>query len=238
MKKEDALIVALDFSSLADAEKIVKKISPLVKTFKVGKELFTSAGPEAVEMVHAYKCRVFLDLKFHDIPNTVGSACEAAAKLGVFMMNVHALGGQTMMVGAVQAVHKVADEKKIAAPKILGVTVLTSLTDKDLHQVGIKKKVKQEVQDLAILAQRSGLDGVVASGQEIKLIRRVAGKNFLIVTPGVRPIWAAHGDQKRIMTPKEAVTSGADYIVVGRPITQHPQPLLAAEKILTEVSAG
>ena len=143
-----------------------------------------------------------------------------------------------MMVGAVQAVHKVADEKKTTAPKILGVTVLTSLTDKDLHQVGIKKKVKQEVQDLAILAQRSGLDGVVASGQEIKLIRRVAGKNFLIVTPGVRPIWAAHGDQKRIMTPKEAVTSGADYIVVGRPITQHPQPLLAAEKILTEVSAG
>lgn len=236
MKKDDALIVALDFSALEDAEKIVKKISPLVKTFKVGKELFTSAGPEAVEMIHSYKCRVFLDLKFHDIPNTVGSACEAATKLGVFMMNVHALGGQTMMVNAVQAVHKTAGEKKISPPKILGVTVLTSLTDKDLKEVGIKKKVKQEVESLAILAQRCGLDGVVASGQEIKTIRHVAGKNFLIVTPGVRPVWAAHGDQKRIITPKEAIRLGADYIVVGRPITQHPQPLLAAEKILEEIN--
>ena len=238
MKKENPVIVALDFSSLAEAEKIVKKIAPLVKAFKVGKELFTSAGPKAVEMIHSYQCRVFLDLKFHDIPNTVGAACEAATKLGVFMLNVHALGGQTMMVNAVQAVHKIAGEKKMTAPKVLGVTVLTSLTDKDLSEVGIQKKVKQEVQGLAVLSQRSGLDGVVASGQEIQLIRRVAGKNFLIVTPGVRPVWAAHGDQKRVMTPKEAITLGADYIVVGRPITQHPQPLLAAEKILDEVSSA
>ena len=238
MKKEEPLIVALDFSSLKEAEAIVKKVSPLVKTFKVGKELFTSAGPEAVKMVHSYKCRVFLDLKFHDIPNTVGAACEAASKLGVFMMNVHALGGQTMMVNAVQAVHKAIAEKKTPAPKIVGVTVLTSLTDKDLKQIGLQKKVKQEVEDLAVLAQRCGLDGVVASGQEIQPIRRVTGKNFLIVTPGVRPIWAAHGDQKRVMTPKEAISLGADYIVVGRPITQHPQPLLAAEKILEEVSSS
>lgn len=238
MKKGNALIVALDFSALADAEKVVKKISPLVKLFKIGKELFTSAGPGAIEMIHSYKCQVFLDLKFHDIPNTVGSACEAATKLGVFMMNVHALGGQTMMVNAVQAVHKAAAEKKITPPKILGVTVLTSLKDKDLKEVGIKRKVKQEVHALAILAQRCGLDGVVASGQEISLIRRAAGKDFLIVTPGVRPVWAPHGDQKRIITPKEAIALGADYIVVGRPITQHPQPLIAAKKILDEVSSS
>ena len=227
----DKLIVALDFSNLAEAEKIVKKISPLVKTFKVGKELFTSAGPEAVHMIHSYKCRVFLDLKFHDIPNTVSLACEAATRLGVFMMNVHALGGKTMMRASVRAVHKIAEEKKISPPKVLGVTILTSCTELDLKEVGIKKKMKQEVRDLAVLAQRCGLDGVVASGKEIQLIRDVAGKNFIIVTPGVRPVWAAHGDQKRIVTPKEAIALGADYIVVGRPITQHPQPLAAVQKI-------
>ena len=231
------LIAALDFPRLSEAEKIVKKVSPLVKIFKVGKELFTSAGPEAVEMVHSYKCRVFLDLKFHDIPNTVGSACEAATRLGVFMLNVHALGGRTMLYSAVQSVHKAAGEKKTDPPKVLGVTVLTSLADRDLREVGIKKKLRQEVEDLAILTQRCGLDGVVASGQEIKLIREVTGKNFLIVTPGVRPVWAGHDDQKRVMTPKEAVKTGADFIVVGRPITQHPQPLVAAEKILKEIEA-
>ena len=235
MPESDKLIVALDFSSLSEAEKVVKKISPIVKIFKVGKELFTSAGPEAVRMVQSHKCRVFLDLKFHDIPSTVGSACEAATRLGVFMMNVHAAGGKTMMYSAVQSVHKAALEKKSPAPKILGVTVLTSLTDRDLKEVGVSKKVKQQVQDLAVLSQLCGLDGVVASGQEIKLIRALAGKNFLIVTPGVRPVWAPHGDQKRVMTPKEAVKEGADYIVVGRPITQHPQPLVAAEKILEEI---
>ncbi len=238
MKKENPVIVALDYSSLAEAEKTVKKLAPLVKTFKVGKELFTSAGPQAVEMIHSYKCRVFLDLKFHDIPNTVGAACEAAAKMGVFMLNVHASGGQTMMVNAAQAVHKAAEALKKPAPKVLGVTVLTSLTDKDLKDIGISKKVQDEVKTLASLAKRCGLDGVVASGQEIKPIRQVAGSDFLIVTPGVRPIWAAHGDQKRVMTPKEAIALGADYIVVGRPITQHPQPLLAAEKILDEVSSA
>ena len=231
----DRLIVALDVPELKKAEQIVKTVSPLVKIFKVGKELFTAAGPDAVRMIHSYKCRVFLDLKFHDIPNTVGSACEASAKLGVFMLNVHALGGRTMLVNAVQAVHKVASARKTEPPKVLGVTVLTSLTDRDLKEVGIAHQVKREVQQLAALAQGCGLDGVVASGQEIAIIRKYAGKNFLIVTPGVRPTWAAHGDQKRVTTPREAVEAGADYIVVGRPITQHPQPLAAAEKILKEI---
>jgi orotidine-5'-phosphate decarboxylase len=235
MSDMDKLIVALDLANLDDASKIVKKIAPLVKIFKIGKELFTSAGPKAVEMVHAHKCRVFLDLKFHDIPNTVSAACESAARLGVFMLNVHSLGGKTMMMNAVQAVHKVAAEKKVPPTKVLGVTVLTSLTDRDLREVGISNKVQKEVKELATLSKRCGLDGVVASGQEVKMIRKTAGKDFLIVTPGVRPTWAAHGDQKRIVTPKEAIESGADFIVVGRPITQHPQPLAAVEKILKEI---
>ncbi len=235
MNGSGKLIVALDFSELDQAEKIVKKISGLVKIFKVGKELFTSAGPKAVEMIHRHNCRVFLDLKFHDIPNTVGAACESAARMGVFMLNVHALGGKTMMTSAVQAVHKAASETKTTPTKVLGVTVLTSLKDLDLREVGISKKLEKEVEDLAVLSQRCGLDGVVASGQEVKRIRKVTGNNFLIVAPGVRPTWAAHGDQKRIVTPKEAIQSGADFIVVGRPIIEHPQPLLAAEKILKEI---
>lgn len=235
MNHSEKLIVALDVPGFEEAEKLVKKLSPMVKTFKVGKELFTSAGPRAVEMIHSHKSRVFLDLKFHDIPNTVASACEAATRLGVFMINVHALGGKTMLFSAVQAVHKVADEKKIEHPLLLGVTVLTSMKDHDLKEVGISKKVSRQVKDLAVLTQQCGLDGVVASPQEIRLIRKHVQGNFLIVTPGVRPVWASHGDQKRVMTPKEAVEEGADYIVVGRPITQDREPASAAEKILKEI---
>jgi orotidine-5'-phosphate decarboxylase len=235
MDPSEKLIVALDVPSLEEAEKLVKKLSPAVKTFKVGKELFTAAGPRAVEMVHSYKSRVFLDLKFHDIPNTVASACEAAARLGVFMMNVHALGGKTMLFSAVQAVHKVAEENKTVHPRLLGVTVLTSMKDRDLKEVGISKKVGRQVKDLAVLTQQCGLDGVIASPQEIKLIRKSVGGNFLIVTPGVRPVWAARGDQKRVMTPKEAIEEGADFIVVGRPITQDKDPAAATEKILKEI---
>ncbi len=235
MPKQNQLIVALDVSSLSEAEKLVKTLSPVVKTFKVGKELFTSVGPEAVKMVHAHGARVFLDLKFHDIPNTVGSACEAATKLGVWMMNVHGLGGKNMLYNAVQSVHKTAEGLKVEHPKVLGVTVLTSMTDRDLAEVGVKNKVKEEVELLASLVQQCGLDGVVASGQEIELIRKVAGKHFLIVTPGVRPPWAAHGDQKRIITPKEAIEKGADFVVVGRPITQDKNPREAAEKIIKEM---
>jgi len=235
MDYSEKLIVALDVPNLGEAEKLVKKLSRVVKTFKVGKELFTSAGPKAVEMVHSYGSRVFLDLKFHDIPNTVASACEAATRLGVFMLNVHALGGKNMLFGAVQAVHKTAAEKKVPHPLILAVTVLTSMKDHDLKEVGISRKVPREVKDLAVLTQQCGLDGVVASPQEIRLIRKSVGGSFLIVTPGVRPVWAAHGDQKRVMTPKEAVENGADFIVVGRPITQDKEPAAAAEKILKEM---
>ncbi len=231
------VIVALDFADQTSALQMADQLDPALCRVKVGKELFTRTGPALVESLVQRGFDVFLDLKFHDIPNTVASACEAAAKQGVFMVNVHALGGKNMMVSAVQAIHKYAEEKKTPPTKIVGVTVLTSMTDPDLKEVGVHKNVKQEVEQLAVLAQHCGLDGVVASAQEIKIIRNKTDKKFLIVTPGVRPTWAAHGDQKRVMTPREAIQEGADYIVVGRPITQHPQPLVAAEKILKEIES-
>jgi orotidine-5'-phosphate decarboxylase len=237
MSNQDKLIVALDVSTAAEAQKLVQTLWGQVHTFKVGKELFTSAGPDIVRAIHDTGGKVFLDLKFHDIPNTVGAACEAAARMGVFMLNVHCSGGKGMMVSAVQAVNKVAAENKEKPVTIvLGVTVLTSITDHDLKDIGVAKKVAKQVESLAVLAKDCGLDGVVASGQEIKIIRKAAGPDFLIVTPGVRPVWAAHGDQKRIVTPKEAIDAGASYIVVGRPITQAKDPREAAATILEEIA--
>lgn len=236
MSNQDKLIVVLDVSSAAEAQKLVQTLWGQVHTFKVGKELFTSAGPEVIRMIHDTGGRVFLDLKFHDIPNTVGAACEAAARMGVFMMNVHVSGGKNMMVSAIQGVNKIAaEDKEKPVSIVLGVTVLTSLTDHDLKDIGVTRKVSKQVEELAKLAKACGLDGVVASGQEIKIIRKAAGKDFLIVVPGVRPVWAAHGDQKRIVTPKEAIDAGASYIVVGRPITQAKDPREAAGKILEEI---
>lgn len=232
----DRLIVALDFSDLSEAERMVKTLSPEVKLFKVGKELFTAAGPRAVEMIRSNGGGVFLDLKFHDIPNTVGAACEAAVRQNVMLLNVHASGGKAMLFQAVKSVHQTAEKMGCVPPILLGVTVLTSLTDADLLDVGISRKLSTQVERLAELCQECGLDGVVASGQEIDLIRRVTGPDFRIVTPGVRPVWAAHGDQKRIVTPKEAVERGADYIVVGRPITQNADPRAAAKKVLEEIA--
>ncbi len=236
MAASNKLIVALDMGDLKKAEKIVRSLTPLVKMFKVGKELFTTAGPEAVKMVRHHKAGVFLDLKFHDIPNTVGAACAAATRLGVSMLNVHASGGKQMLFQAVQAVHKTSAELKIKPPILLGVTVLTSLTDQDLKDIGVSQKITRQVERLARLSKNCGLDGVVASGQEITLIRKAAGAPFMIVTPGVRPLWAAHGDQKRVITPKKAIDDGADFIVVGRPITENPDPEAAAKKILNEIS--
>lgn len=233
--KNEKLIVALDVPSFAEAEKLVKQLSPLVSIFKVGNELFTSAGPTVIEMVHAHQSKVFLDLKYHDIPNTVGSACEAAVRHEVFMLNVHTSGGTNMMIQAVQSVHKTAEELKIKPPYLVGVTVLTSMKENDLKEIGIRKKLEKQVVELATLAKNCGLDGVVASAHELSIIRKKIGEDFLIVTPGVRPVWAAHGDQKRVMTPKEAIENGASFIVVGRPITQHPSPLEAAEKVLKEI---
>jgi orotidine-5'-phosphate decarboxylase len=235
---EDRFIVALDVSSLEEAEKLLSKLSGTVKVFKIGKELFTSAGPEIVRRVHSQGGKVFLDLKFHDIPNTVAGACTAATKLGVFMLNVHASGGRKMMSMAADAVQKAASETGKSTPILLGVTVLTSMGAEDLAEVGVSKNLQTQVQDLAKLSKQCGLGGVVASGQEIELIRNAVGNDFYIVTPGVRPAWAAAGDQKRIVTPKEAMDRGASFIVVGRPITHADNPKYAAEQILNEIKSS
>lgn len=232
MPESERLIVALDVKSLAEAKEIIKKLSPTVRIFKVGMGLFTMCGPDAVTLVHDSGARVFLDLKFHDIPNTVAHAVRSAAKLGVFMVNIHALGGSEMMMRAVEAARE--SENK---PKLLGVTVLTSMDQSSIGEVGIDKKIEDEVVTLARLGKDSGLDGVVASPNETNLIRNNLGKDFIIVTPGIRSAGAEKGDQKRIMTPKDAIEAGADYIVVGRPIIETKDPLEAAKKIIKEMES-
>lgn len=228
----DRVIVALDVPTLAEARALVDKLSPVVRTFKVGKELFTAEGPSVVKSVVSGGSQVFLDLKFHDIPNTVASACVTASRLGAFMINVHASGGKKMMSEAAAAVKK---QPEGARPYLIGVTVLTSMSSEDLAETGVSVALDEQVARLARLAKESGLDGVVASGREIAIIRKAVPGDFLIVTPGVRPAWAAQGDQKRVVTPREAIEQGADFIVVGRPITQHPDPRAAAEKVLEEI---
>ncbi len=234
MKKKTELIVALDVPGINDAEVLVKKLSPAVKYFKIGMQLFTACGPSVVEMVHSYKRDVFLDLKFHDIPNTVAKAAVSSMRLGVFMFNVHAIGGNVMLSTLMQEVNKEAQDLK-KKPIVLGVTVLTSMDRQQLNRVGVIRSVKNEVIHLAKLCKSAKLDGVVCSGKEIKLLRRVIGRDFILVVPGVRPKSASVDDQKRIVTPTDAALWGADYIVVGRPIISHSDPLQSAKDILAEL---
>ena len=234
---KDRLIIALDVDNEKKALELVDKLKSRVRFFKVGLELFSSCGPAVVKAIRDKgACEVFLDLKFHDIPNTVGRACASVTKLRPFMLNVHALGGYEMMKTAARAA---ADEAKRLGhkerPKVLAVTILTSMDKAALEKVGIESAVEEEVLRLAALAKSAGLDGVVASPRETKAIRRSFGKDFLIVTPGVRPAVAEKGDQKRIATPAEAIEAGADYIVVGRPITEASDPAEAARKIAEEI---
>ncbi|MFT5206989.1 MAG: orotidine-5'-phosphate decarboxylase [Candidatus Omnitrophota bacterium] len=226
---KEKLIVALDVPSLRDAEVLVKQLAGIVPTFKVGKELFTAEGPEVVRMIHGYNAQVFLDLKYHDIPTTVARAVTAAAGLGVFMLNLHAMGGSKMMLAASEAISNLEHQ-----PILLGVTVLTSMGQSDLHELNISKAVDQQVATLALLAIESGLNGVVASGHEAEMIRDACGKDFVIVTPGVRPKDANRHDQTRVLTPQEAINNGASYIVIGRPITQAPNPADAAQEIIND----
>ncbi|OGU15438.1 MAG: orotidine 5'-phosphate decarboxylase [Geobacteraceae bacterium GWC2_53_11] len=230
------IIFALDVHGLEDIDRWADLLAGKVGMFKVGKELFTSCGPAAVKAVQRHGGQVFLDLKYHDIPNTVASAMCEAARLGVQIANLHALGGAEMMETAVAAVHK--EFSVTERPRLLAVTILTSSTVDTLRQVGIEHSVQDMVVRLARLAKASGMDGVVASPLEIGLIREACGPDFLIVTPGVRPSFAALDDQKRIMTPAEAVTSGADYLVIGRPIAKAVDPVQAAEAIAAEISEG
>ena len=229
------LIFALDVGTLREAELWVARLRGLVGIFKVGKQLFTRCGPDAVKMIRDKGGEVFLDLKYHDIPNTVSRAAVEAARLGVRMFNVHALGGREMMAAAITALQE--DEKtKEPRPLLLAVTILTSMSAEALLEVGIPSPPEEIVPRLALLAKQSGLDGVVASPQEIGLIRQSCGPGFLIVTPGVRPLNAVLGDQKRIATPGAAIRAGADYLVVGRPIATAADPVGAAAAIVEEMA--
>ena len=233
---QNQLIVALDVEDLAAANELVTTLSDDVKWFKIGKQLFTSAGPTSVKLLHELNKNIFLDLKFHDIPNTVAGAVGSATKIGANMINMHASGGLEMMRAATEVAEKQASELGIPKPTLLGVTILTSVNETNFQRdFGTQRKLKDQVAYLAELSQRAGLDGVVASPLEIGLIRKVCGSDFVIVTPGVRPAWAASNDQQRVMTPAEAVGAGADYIVVGRPITAGDNPREAARRILEEI---
>jgi len=220
----EKIIVALDGVDLPGAGMLVETLAGSVGAFKVGKELFTAYGPEAVRMVKNIGARVFLDLKYHDIPVTVARAVRQAARLGVRMLTVHTLGGPEMMQQAARAVRE-AEPEEARRPLLLGVTVLTSLSQPDLQTVGFMEDTEKLVIRLARLAQKSGMDGVVASPQEIGLVKQACGADFLVVTPGIRPDTAPADDQKRTMTPAEALRAGADFLVVGRPVTQSPDPL-------------
>lgn len=223
------ICLALDVDTLAEVDRLVSELAAHVGVFKVGKQLFTRFGPEVVDRIHKHGGQVFLDLKFHDIPNTVKQASRACADMGVKMFNVHASGGQRMMAAAMDGV---AQSK--FKPIVLAVTVLTSMSEAemqtDLHVMG---SLQNHVLHLAALAKKSGVNGVVCSPQEIQLVRSLCGSGFVILTPGIRPSWASQDDQQRVTTPQEAIDQGADYIVIGRPITAAKNPADAAKKIFT-----
>lgn len=227
------IIVALDFPDAEQARALSRKLDPKLCRVKVGKELFGAAGPALVRELADAGFEVFLDLKYHDIPNTVAGACRTAVAAGAWMINVHALGGRAMLEAARAAID--------GAPRrvlLLAVTVLTSMSDADLHDVGMAGGVDDTVLRLAQFAQSCGLDGVVCSAREASLLRQHCGPDFVLVTPGIRPAQDAAGDQKRVVTPGAAVTAGVDYLVIGRSITQAADPLAALQRIVDEVEAA
>ncbi len=230
------LIVALDVDTRAEAEKLVEALAPYVGAFKAGMQLYNSEGPEMVRALMERGAKVFVDLKFHDIPNTVAQAGRVMTRLGVFMYNLHVAGGSEMMRQTVEASRREAEALGLNPPLLLGVTVLTSITEAQLREeIGVERGLTEQVVQWAKLAQAAGLAGVVASPQEIRAIRQACGADFLIVTPGVRPAGAQLNDQKRVMTPGEAIQAGASYLVVGRPITGAADPAAAAQAIVAEM---
>jgi orotidine-5'-phosphate decarboxylase len=232
MDPEPRIVVALDFPAEAPALALAGRLDAGRCRLKVGKELFTRLGPGFVERLATLGFQVFLDLKFHDIPSTVAAACAAAADLGVWMTNLHASGGRRMMEAAAERLAQRANP-----PLLIAVTVLTSLDASDLAEIGCPGEPAQRVLSLARLTRDAGLDGIVCSPQEAAMVRGQLGADFVLVTPGVRPASAAAGDQKRVMTPREAVRAGADYLVVGRPITAAPDPLQALAAIERELGS-
>ncbi len=231
------IIVALDVPTAAQALELAQALAPVVGAVKVGKELFVSAGPEIVRRLRATGVAVFLDLKFHDIPNTTAAAVAAATRLDVQMLTLHTSGGLAMMRAAEEAALATARELRREPPLVLGVTVLTSMDDADLAAVGTLGGTTTQVERLAKLADAAGLRGLVCSPQELGLLRRVLPQTLQLVTPGIRPASAAVGDQKRTMTPDAALQAGADWLVIGRPITSAPDPRAAAEEILSSLQA-
>ncbi|MFB9133726.1 orotidine-5'-phosphate decarboxylase [Vibrio olivae] len=227
---DQKVIVALDYANQADALAFVDKIDPNSCRLKVGKEMFTLFGPDFVKQLHQRGFSVFLDLKFHDIPNTCSKAVRAAAELGVWMVNVHASGGERMM----QASREILEPYGAQRPLLIGVTVLTSMEQSDLNGIGIDVTPQQQVQRLATLTKNSGLDGVVCSAQEASMLKAELGADFKLVTPGIRPAGSEVGDQRRIMTPVEAMSAGSDYLVIGRPITQAQDP----QGVLQQINAS
>ena len=226
------IVIALDFADAKPALEFVQQIDPKLCRVKVGKELFTAAGPQLIEQLVKRDFSVFLDLKFHDIPNTVAKACEAASRLGVWMLNVHASGGLAMMQAAREGVNKSGHD-----PLLIAVTVLTSMAEAELAQVGVQGTLLDHVKRLALLTQQAGLDGVVCSAQEASMLRAACGPDFCLVTPGIRPADATKDDQTRIVTPTQALSLGASYLVIGRPITQAANPLQALEQIIKSITS-
>ncbi len=234
---KEKLIVALDVPNRDQALKLVDMLRDEVGAFKIGMQLYNSEGPDIVKDIQTLGGKVFVDLKFHDIPNTVAQTSKIITQRGAFMFTVHAGGGFKMMQTSAEAARERAAEFGITKPMVIAVTVLTSISQQVFEEeMGIKKKIVDQVVEWSKLAQKAGLDGVVASPQELPYIREACGKDFAIVTPGVRPVWAAVNDQERIMTPKQAVENGASYLVVGRPITTHAKPAEAARMIVEEIA--
>lgn len=231
-QQKNTVVVALDFEQQQAALNLVSQLDPALCRLKVGKEMFTHFGPGFVTQLHKRGFDVFLDLKFHDIPNTVAKAVKAAADLGVWMVNVHASGGTRMMSAAREILQPYGDTK----PLLIAVTVLTSMEQSDLTELGIQLTPEQQVLKLAGLAQKAGLDGVVCSAQEAVLLKQQFGQDFCLVTPGIRPASASQDDQKRVMTPAQAIAAGVDYMVIGRPITKAADPLQALQAIYQELA--
>jgi orotidine-5'-phosphate decarboxylase len=234
----ERLIVALDVDTSEQATDLVRQLAGEVGMFKIGKQLFTHAGPQAVRQIQDLGGEIFLDLKFHDIPNTVAKAAIEATRLGVKMFNVHASGSLEMMRMTVKEVKRVCRQQNLRKPIMLAVTVLTSLNQDDLQRVGVERKVADQVVRLALLTKEAGMDGVVASPHEVADIREACGRRFVIVTPGIRPPDGNFNDQQRVMTPQEAVRGGVDYIVVGRPIIEAKDPIAAARAIVADMQLG
>ncbi|MGQ9508561.1 MAG: orotidine-5'-phosphate decarboxylase [Thermodesulfobacteriota bacterium] len=236
VQPKDRIIFALDVDHFSEAQRWVNLLKNQIGAFKVGKQLFTHSGPKVIDMIHQKGQKVFLDLKYHDIPHTVAKAGEEATRHQVAMFNLHALGGFEMMKKAVEASRAMAKELGTPRPLILAVTILTSMDEEGLKEIGIRGPLLEEVGRLALLSQKAGVDGVVASPQEIKMIRQQCGENFLIVTPGIRHPFDRKNDQKRTLTPKEAIQAGADYLVIGRPIREAKDPIEAIQKIIEDIS--